>query len=194
MNPGSRLRLEEGKPDDLWVLGPEPTFTVVDAPGFTASGVEDAPFLRWSLDASSGPTCELVHVRGRDRGYLVFRALHGVMDGQGTLLWAKDFMRCLRGEPPIGHPSTMDVQTLCEGERDNKRPLPPYDAQHPLGPAKQESAGGYAWRAVRVFERLRSDASGRIAVLFERAGRTAQRDPGADPNSFADRSPVALQE
>ena len=179
VNPGSRLRLDEGESGDYWVLGPEPTFTVVDAPDFRASGAEDAPFLRWPLNASTGPTCELVHVRGQDRGYLIFRALHGVMDGQGTLLWAKDFMRCLRGEPALGHPSTIDVQTLCDDERDNKRPLPPYDALHPLGPAKEETEGRYAWRAVRVPGRLRSDASGRIAICLSEQAALHNELPGA---------------
>ncbi len=170
-NPGSALRLEEGRPHDDWVPGPAPTLTVVDAPGFRATGTEDAPFLRWAMDAKTGPTCELVVARAGERTYLVFRALHGVMDGQGTLLWAKDVMRCLRGEAPVGHPSTLDVQTLCEHQRDNKRDLPKADAVHPLGVARLDQPGRHGWRRVVIDQPLTSKATGCIAVAIAQLAR-----------------------
>ena len=186
VNPGSALRLEESvESGDFWVPGPPPTFTVVDDPDFRAQGSEEAPFLRWRLDAKAGPTCELIHVRGAvdadgvRHGYLIFRALHGVMDGQGTLLWASDFMRCLRGEPPLGHPSTLDVQTLCEGERGNPRPLPKPDALHPLGPPSPMSKGGYGWRRVSIPRSLSSDASGRVALAL--AAAAVENNGGSGP-------------
>ena len=179
-NPGARLRLEEGPgDDDFWVLGPEPTFTVVEDPSFRAQGTDEAEFLRWRLDASTGPTCELVHVRGEQgRGYLIFRALHAVMDGQGTLLWAKDFMRCLRGESPVGHPGTADVHKLTEHEAENRRPLPAYDALHPLGLPKPTTTDAYGWRRVHIDRPLSSDAFGRIAVAVRELAAAHHDEPG----------------
>src|SRR5688572_15462680 len=97
-NPGSSLVLHEEGDAAHWKLGPEPTLTLFEAPEFDASSGYNAPFLMWPMDAKKGPTCELVKVRGKQKTYLIFRALHAVMDGQGTLAWVKDFMRCLRGE------------------------------------------------------------------------------------------------
>lgn len=177
-NPGCAVRLEEGRPEDYWVPGAAPTLTIVDAPDFAAQGTEQAPFLQWRLDAKTGPTCELVRVAGRNRTYLVFRALHGVMDGQGALLWAKDVMRALRGETPVGHLSTLDVQTLCEPERENRRPYPRHDALHPLGLGDPRAAPGHSWRRVVVDRPLQSDASGRIAVALAAQARQHAKEPG----------------
>ena len=132
-NPGSSLVLEEGSSPSYWITGPEPTLTCIEAPNFTASDDTDAPFLRWPMDAEAGPTCELVYVKGKDHNYLIFRALHAVMDGQGTIAWVKDFMRCLRGEDPVGHPSTMTGEELLEDRELPARPLTKPDAIHPYG-------------------------------------------------------------
>ncbi len=177
-NPGSAVRLEHGDPDGFWVPGPPPTLTVVDAPDFTAEHGEDAPFLRWPLHASTGPTCELVHVRGKTKAYLIFRALHAVMDGQGTLLWAQDFLRCVRGQTPIGHPSTLDVSTLCDPVRNRRRPAPQHDALHPLGLPAPGPSGGYAWRRVHISRPLSPSASGRIAVALAELAWANSGEPG----------------
>jgi hypothetical protein len=177
-NPGSAVRLEQCDPDDFWVPGPPPTLTVVDAPDFTAEHGDDAPFLRWPLDASTGPTCELVHVRGKTKAYLIFRALHAVMDGQGTLLWALDFLRCLRGQPPVGHPSTLDVHTLCDPVRDQRRPTPQHDALHPLGLPAPGPLGGCAWRRVHISRPLPPITSGRIAVALAELAWANSGEPG----------------
>ncbi|MEL7367610.1 MAG: hypothetical protein AAFN74_01765 [Myxococcota bacterium] len=182
VNPGASLILEEGPTSDNWVLGPAPTLTVVDAPDFAAQGTEDAPFLRWRLDAKTGPTCELVYVTAGHRSYLIFRVLHAVMDGQGTLLWAKDVMRCLRGEAPIGHPSMLDVDTLFRAEIDNRRPQPKDDALHPIGPACQPFRGQYVWRRLRVDRPLGIDATGRVAIaLAEQCHRNNQANQATGP-------------
>lgn len=46
------------------------------------------------------PTCEVVLLTGA-RPTVVFRAHHGVMDGQGALIWARETFRALRGEPAV---------------------------------------------------------------------------------------------
>lgn len=174
-NPGSSLCLEREGLGAVWVLGPPPTLTVVDAPDFEAQHGEDAPFLMWPLDAKTGPTCELLSVRGKRKHYLIFRALHAVMDGQGTLLWVKDFMRCLRGEAPVGHPSAVTVDQLVSGLSPKRRAYPGADALHPFGlagpgPEEAEAPSTFHWRRVISPKPLESLATGRIAVgLAERA-------------------------
>ena len=178
VNPGASLRLLEGRPDDFWVTGESASLTVVDDAAFTARGTDPAPFLRWALDAVTGPTCELVLVRSPAHHRLVFRVLHAVMDGQGCLLWVKDVMRCLRGESPIGHPSTVDVQALCDAERDDRRPLPAADALHPLGLADDDASGGHAWRRVTIDRPMSNTTAGQIAVALAELAAESHGQPG----------------
>ncbi len=169
-NPGSRLVLDPASHPLSWMLGPSPTLTEVDAPAFDGQSEAEAPFFRFALDATQGPSCELLRVQGRDRSYLVFRALHAVMDGQGTIAWVKDFMRCLRGEAPVGHPSTLAVDALMREIQAELRPVPESNALHPFGPAKTESENRYHWRRVTVDKPLGPKVVGRIAAAVgERA-------------------------
>lgn len=173
-NPGSALVLEESDDPIDWIAGPAPTLTCIDAPNFTATDDEDAPFLRWPMDAESGPTCELVYVKGKNKNYLIFRALHAVMDGQGTILWVKDFLRCLRGEDPIGHPSTMTAERLLEDRELEARALTKADAIHPFGKPDLTTKGDYHWQRVQLPTPLSSGQTGQIAVAIARQARSLQ--------------------
>jgi hypothetical protein len=174
-NPGSSLRVDRDRDPLKWVIGPPPTLTLVDAPDWDGYSDVNAPFLRWTLDCFSGPTCELVRVQAKDRTYLIFRAAHAVMDGQGTLNWVRDYMRCLRGEEPLGHASSLCVDELIGDIRTEPRPLPKPDALHPFGQADMSSPGTYHWMRVRVDRPLDSGVSGRIAVsLADKARATAE--------------------
>jgi hypothetical protein len=171
-NPGSSLALHEDGDTAYWTLGPEPTLTLFDAPAFEAGSGENAPFLMWPMDAKKGPTCELVAVRGKEKTYLVFRALHAVMDGRGTLAWVKDFMRCLRGEEPVGHPSMLTVDELIRDMDTPRRKVPEADSIHPFGRADLSAKGSFHWRRITAPRPLAGNASGRIAVaIAERARR-----------------------
>ncbi len=175
VNPGCSLVIDEEPGAPGWKLGAEPTLTLVDAPEFEGRSDAGAPFLMWPLDSKSGPTCELVKVRGKKKTYLVFRALHAVMDGQGTVLWVKDVMRCLRGEAPIGHPSTLTADQIIKEMSVARRPNLAEDAMHPFGPADPKATGAYHWKRVSSTRTLDSLASGRITVaiaeLCRRDGR-----------------------
>lgn len=173
VNPGCTLRLVEDEEEPRWVLGPVPSLTLIDAPDFDASSGEAAPCLLWPIDAKVGPTCELLKIRGQGgRSYLVFRALHAVMDGQGTLLWVKDVFRALRGEAPIGHSSTATVDQLIRDLNSPRRPYPKADALHPYGPGDPQAPGTFHWRRVKLDGPLDPLASGKMAVaLAERARR-----------------------
>jgi hypothetical protein len=117
-------------------------------------------------------------VRGEARDYLVFRALHAVMDGQGTLLWAHDVLRCLRGQAPVGHPDVLDVRTLYDPARDQRRRRPPHDALRPLGPPAPGPGRAPGWRRVRVPVPLSPTVSGRIVVGLAELARANNDEPG----------------
>lgn len=172
VNPGCTLKLvEEPDAEPRWVLGPVPTLTVLDEPNFDGRHGDDAPFLMWPIDCKTGPTCELLLVRGKGgRCFLIFRAAHAVMDGQGTLLWVKDVLRALRGEPTIGHPSTATVDQLIRDLDSPRRAYPKPDALHPYAPGDPKAPPTFHWRRIVVDRPLDPLASGRIAVaLAERA-------------------------
>ena len=169
-NPGSSLVLDRSGKTERWIVGPPPTLTVVDAPEFGGDTEVGAPFLRWPMSPFRGPTCELVSVRGKDNHYLVFRASHAVMDGHGTISWVRDFARCLRGEDPVGHPSTMTLDDLLDRIDLPRRTFPDSDALSPVGPPDLDAPIGYQWRRMTVPRPLDSGVSGRIAVaIAERA-------------------------
>lgn len=175
-NPGSSLVLDASKEPIRWVLGAPPPLTVVDAPEYDGTNGDQAAFSMWPLDAINGPTCELLLVRGK-KNHLIFRAIHAVMDGQGTLLWVKDFMRCLRGEAPLGHPSTEIIDTLIRSMKAKKRAPPGGDALHPFGRADLTTRGDYQWRRVVVDRPLDADVSGRLCVALAQQARTFGEGP-----------------
>ncbi|MCB9647969.1 MAG: hypothetical protein H6730_15370 [Deltaproteobacteria bacterium] len=173
VNPGASLRIEQGERDAKWVIGPPPTLTVLEAPEFEAAHGDDVPFLMWPMDARVGPTCELLSVQGKHKHYLIFRALHAVMDGQGTLAWARDVMRCLRGEAPLGHESPLSVDDLVlrNPKQLKRRPYPGPDALHPFGPPNPQPIWSFHWRRVVADRPLESLATGRIAVALAEQAR-----------------------
>jgi hypothetical protein len=175
-NPGSSLVLREEAENAWWTIGPRPTLTLVDAPDFEALSGANAPFLMWPMDAKTGPTCELVRVRGKNKTYLIFRSLHAVMDGRGTIAWVKDVMRCLRGEEPIGHPSTLTIDELIRELGASRRPMPEADAIHPFGRADLGASGAFSWRRVTASRPLASNASGRIAAAIAERARRGGRE------------------
>ncbi|HEV2634964.1 MAG TPA: non-ribosomal peptide synthetase [Actinocrinis sp.] len=131
--PGTRLHRRRRR----WVdSGVAPAVRVVDVqPG---QDLLDDPALQTTLN-DGGPTCEVLYVPGRlgpdgarQPLKLVFRGFHGVTDARGVLIWAADVFRVLRGEQPLGAPSTLNSDeflrsVLPEG-------LPPI----PGGQGKQE--------------------------------------------------------
>lgn len=169
-NPGSSLRLEQRGAEPLWVVGPPPPLTVIEEPGW--SGDREGPdFLRWPLSSYEGPSCELVLVRGAAHDHLVFRALHSVMDGRGTLAWAEDLLRSLRGEVPLGHTSALTIEELMPRDEGAKRPAPRGDALPVFGPADLGSPGLFPWRRFVLAQPLDAAATGRIAVALAQQAR-----------------------
>jgi amino acid adenylation domain-containing protein len=109
--PGTRLRRRRRR----WIdSGTAPATRVVNLrPG---QDLLTDPALQTTLN-DGGPTCEVLFVPGHaaDAGApgqpprLVFRGFHGVTDARGVLVWAADVFRALRGEEPLGAPSTWNT-------------------------------------------------------------------------------------
>jgi amino acid adenylation domain-containing protein len=102
--PGSRLRRNGRR----WVdSGQAPAVRVVAGDGRDPVRCwANDPALLHPLRGDNGrATTEVIHITG-ERPAVVFRAHHSVMDGHGTLLWATEVFRALRGDEPIPHRST----------------------------------------------------------------------------------------
>jgi hypothetical protein len=95
-----------------WVdSGITPRVREVDGSQWSGRDLEGAPFLMERLSPTEGPTCEVVLVQGSPLR-VIFRTNHGVMDAGGTLLWAEDIFRALRGEPVLGSTSTLNDEEI----------------------------------------------------------------------------------
>lgn len=88
-----------------------------------APAVRQAPdldvALRAPLDPRAGRSCEVVVVPAASGDAdapttLVFRTHHAAMDGRGLLGWTLDVFRALRGEEPVGAPSSVDEVALLD--------------------------------------------------------------------------------
>lgn len=166
-NPGSSLVLSESENGLQWRIGPTPALTVVDAPEFEALDDHNANFLHTPYNARTGPTCGLFLVHGKTNTYLIFRALHAVMDGQGVRRWAQDFMRCLRHETPEGNPSTFTMSELAKELAVPRRAQPLRDALHPFGPAVPPGGKGrFHWKRLTNLRPLHVKDSARIAIAL----------------------------
>ncbi len=95
--PGARLARQGRR----WVdSGIPPEVRVMEGAGRDPVLWADDPQMQRSVRGDGGgPTTEVVLLTG-DRPAVVFRAHHSVMDGRGTLLWATEVFRALRGLTP----------------------------------------------------------------------------------------------
>jgi hypothetical protein len=171
-NPGACLRVSGHLGGRAWVPGPAPRLTVVSRSSWDGRSGDDAPFLDRPLDPAQGPTCELQVIETPARTFLVFRSLHAVMDGLGTLFWAQDVMRALRGEPLVGHPSAMTDTGFAAGLNDAPLLLPAADALHPCGRADAQSSGNdFVWRRVTVEDPADQPLVAALAVALAACAR-----------------------
>jgi hypothetical protein len=114
-NPGSRLILKGYPFASRWVDSEKaPRVREVDGSRWSGRDLDGAPFLMDQLSPIEGPTCEVVLVQGSSPLRVIFRTNHGVMDAGGTLLWAEDIFRALRGEPVLGSTCTLNDEEVLE--------------------------------------------------------------------------------
>lgn len=140
-NPGSRVVLKGIlSMSKLVDSGKTPRLRIVEANGWDGMSDHNAPFLHEHLDPDKGPTCEVVLIRG-DVLRVAFRTHHSVMDGRGTIYWAEDIFRALRGEKPAGSDSTLTDIELAGAYRKEGRFPPPHKFIAPTGIADTEGNG-----------------------------------------------------
>ncbi len=124
-NPGSRIVLRGLPGRERWIdSGITPTVREADGSAWDGTGSDGAPFLQSSFPVRKGPNCEVVLIQGHP-ARVAFRSHHAIMDGRGTMTWAEDIFRVLRGEKPLGAEFLMteiDLLNVQWGKR--KNPLP----------------------------------------------------------------------
>jgi len=102
VNPGSRMILSGHLFLSTWKdSGITPPVRIIENSDWEGMSDRGADFLYDDFNFRDGHTCEVILIQG-ERPKAVFRSLHAVMDGRGTMTWAEDIFRVLRGEIPLG--------------------------------------------------------------------------------------------
>ncbi|HOO70348.1 MAG TPA: hypothetical protein PK926_01210 [Spirochaetota bacterium] len=170
-NPGTRVVLKGLLSCARWVdSGKTPRLRVVDGSSWSGMGDEGAPFLQEHLDPFKGPSCEVVLIKGRTLR-VAFRTHHAVMDGRGTIFWAEEIFRCLRGETPAGSDSTLADYELAWMYQKKGRTPPPHEFIAPTGKAAG-NASGVTWQRRRLQGKFRNFL-GQVSVLVGREARAS---------------------
>ncbi|MGB5216954.1 MAG: hypothetical protein WBN66_01525 [Smithella sp.] len=111
-NPGSRLVLRGYMGMSRWVdSGQTPPLRMIDAGDWDGCSSAGSPFLKKSFSPWRGPMAEVVLIQG-DPLRVAFRSHHALMDGRGTIFWAEDIFRVLRGESPLGSDTAITENEL----------------------------------------------------------------------------------
>ena len=115
-NPGSRVKLKGHLGFSRWVDSEHSTPVRVIENDWDGLSNDNASFLQDPLPVRTGPTSEVLIVinKNLNTSYVLFRSHHGAMDGRGTLHFANDVFRCLRGEEPIGENSNITDMQLAK--------------------------------------------------------------------------------
>jgi hypothetical protein len=144
-NPGARLVLTGHLGWSRWVdSGIAPLVREVDGSNWDGYGPDGAPFLQDSMPFRQSPTCEVILIQGPTPRVL-FRTHHGVMDGRGTMFWAEDVFRVLRGERAVGSTSNMTEVEMCKSFQDQFRTSFPVEHIAPTG-LPEGDAQGVVWK------------------------------------------------
>jgi len=163
-NPGTRLILKGHLGWSRWAdSGIAPRVREMDGSTWDGMAPENAPLLQEPLPYRESPTCEIILIQG-PIPRVVFRSHHGVCDGRGTLFWAEEVFRVLRGEPLIGSNSNITDVELCRSFQNQYRT--PFPTEHiaPTGRAKGNDTG-VTWR--------RRSIKGKVPNLLARCARLA---------------------
>ncbi|MEU4317917.1 peptide synthetase [Nocardia fluminea] len=107
VTPGARLRRHGNE----WVEGDiDPAVRVLDHQ-LSYPALEADPVLTGAIGPTPDATVEVLLLTGASTT-LIFRVFHGVMDGMGMVVWARNVLRALRGEDPIPQPDPIADQEL----------------------------------------------------------------------------------
>ena len=121
-NPGSRLKLAGHLGFSHWIDSDHSTPLRIVHSHWDGRNNDNADFLLHPLPTRTGPTSEVLLVHSDDnKHFIIFRTHHGVMDGRGTLHFANDVFRCLRGEEAIGENSQINDLQLAQSLNHNAK-------------------------------------------------------------------------
>lgn len=121
-NPGSRVKLAGRLGFSRWVDSDHSTPLRIVHSHWDGRSNDNADFLLQPLPTRTGPTSEVVLVHSdKDKHFIIFRTHHGAMDGRGTLHFANDVFRCLRGEEAIGENSNINDMQLAQSLNDHAK-------------------------------------------------------------------------
>jgi len=169
-NPGSRLTLKGFLGGSRWVdSGITPHVRLVDGTKWDGTGPDGAPFLLDPLPYREGPTCEVVLIEGSPLR-VVFRTHHGVMDGRGTLVWAEDIFRVLRGESVLGAVSSVNDVEMARSYQSKFREEYPVEHLAPSGRAVGNESG-MIWKRLRIEGKFPRILARTILLLAHKAWR-----------------------
>jgi hypothetical protein len=101
--PGLSVRAAGWLHGAHWAAGAAPRLRQADGSPWDGQGSAGAPWLAERLDPWSGPVAEVLLLHGPTPRVAV-RTQHAAVDGRGTLGFALDLTRALRGEPLAGGP------------------------------------------------------------------------------------------
>lgn len=122
-NPGSRVKLKGHLGFSRWIDSEHSTPLRVLENDWDGLSNDHTTFLQDPLPVRTGPTSEVLIVINKklNKSFVLFRSHHGAMDGRGTLHFANDVFRCLRGEEPIGENSNITDMQLAKSLSNHAR-------------------------------------------------------------------------
>lgn len=148
-NPGSRLKFHGYGGMSKWIDSRiTPAIREVDESAWDGMSSENAPFLKSVFHLRKGATCEVVIINGAPPR-IAFRTHHAVMDGRGTMLWAEDIFRVLRGEEPLGSQIPLTENDLLNLSGKKLSKTIPHRYISPAGRAAGNSPG-LVWKRTRT--------------------------------------------
>jgi len=139
-----------------WEAGGAPPRVTVHEGAWDATGPDGAPWCATRLPPAGGPVAEVVLLPG-PTPRVVFRTHHAIADGRGTLLWAAEVGRALRGEPLLGSAGAADDVGLARAVGASSAVDPPKVLRSPLGPGPAQPLRQVTWARRRIrgrFDRL----------------------------------------
>jgi hypothetical protein len=143
-NPGCRLILKGALRSSYWLdSGVAPPVRRISNSPWDGYSQDNAPFLNDRLPCG-GPTCEVLWVEG-PKPRLIFRSNHGVMDGRGTVIWAEEVFRALRGEDLLGSRSSITKLDIITSITDRSKWSDAIQYIAPTGKCRP-GASGIMWR------------------------------------------------
>lgn len=160
VNQGTRLILKKTKLKQYWQdsLIPPP-IRVVDEECFSQFNQLNSvmnnsknPYLYNRLDIKTGPTCEVLLIKGKTIRIL-FRALHSLMDARGLLFWVEEVFRYLNKEPLLGTNTKLtDTECYKMFEQNSKVKKVPLGARTPSPLGKRNgNENHYLWGRRRIY-------------------------------------------